>query len=117
MKEYKYPAMANYEYYDLFGTPVKQLILRFLYKHAGKKFSVLDLEKQLNIPSSSLSKALAELNDVGLLERNEEGKFVYYELDNKSAEGFRRIYENLEQVHKWSLQNRRRKKKEGDING
>ena len=109
-EKYKYPALANYKYYDLFGTPVKQFILKFLYQHTGKRFSVLDLERNLNIPSSSLSKALTELNTEGLLKREEEGKYVYYELDNKFVEVFKSIYENLEQVYAWASQNKKRKK-------
>ena len=113
MKEYKYPTIANYEYYNIFGTPVKQLVLKLLYKNTGKKFSLLDLAKELGIPSSSLSKALAELNEAGILEREESGKFVYYELKKEIADEFREIYENLEKVHIWSLQN---KKERGDKN-
>src|SRR3989344_3804553 len=109
MKEYKYPALAKYEYYGIFGTPVKQLVLRFLYQHADKKFSVLDLERELNIPSSSLSKALSELHEFGLLERKKEEKFVYYEIAKKAADDFKKIYDNLEKVYAYSLQNSKRK--------
>lgn len=108
MKEKKYPTIARYKYYQLFGTPVKQLVMQFFTENNNKEFSLQELEKQTGIPSSSLSPALAELRETGLLKGRREGKYVYYSLDKEYANKFTQIYNKLEEVYQLTLKNQKK---------
>ncbi len=113
-KEKKYPSIARYKYYQLFGTPVKQLVMQFFANNGNKRYSLLELEKATEIPSSSLSPALVELKEFGLLESEKEGKYVFYSLSKEFARYFAEIYNKLDEVYQLALKNREvgKKKKE-----
>ncbi|MBI2110761.1 winged helix-turn-helix transcriptional regulator [Candidatus Woesearchaeota archaeon] len=108
MKEKKYPTLMRYKYYELFGTPVKQLVMHFFAEHSGKEFALQELETETGIPSSSLSPALKELKEANLLESKKDGKHIYYSLDKEYANKFTQIYKRLEEVHELTLKNKQK---------
>ena len=110
MKEKKYPSIARYKYYSLFGTPVKQLVMQFFALHGDKEYSLQKLWENTNIPSSSLSPALVELRDVGLLESRKEGKNVFYSLNKEFAKIFSQVYDRLDKVYELTFKKENTKK-------
>lgn len=101
-----YDAYKKYPFSNIFGSVVKQQILKFFTDNPQKEFNVLEISKQMGLNQSSLSKPLTILRKCGLLVSKKEGKFTYYCMEQKYVNPFRIICNMLQGVKKSTINGR-----------
>ena len=94
--------LSNYPFFD---TTVKQKVISFLKEHGGEEFSIKDLNKRLDIATSSLSVTLNDLERQKIVTSRKEKKYKYFSLDDRYASMFQDIFEGLENVYEAALKN------------
>ncbi len=117
MASYKYGVFGKYEFYRIFGTPVKQLLLRFFAEKQNQRLNVLEIQKATDLPGSSVSVALAELEEEGVVDSAKEGKFKYYTLNKKVAEELSDIFQKLDSVYQIALKTKKKRENETQKDG
>lgn len=105
--------MDKTDYQDIIGTKIKQIICDFLKDNPRKRYSTLDLNKELNIAQSSLSVNLNALEKVGILSSEKVGKFKYYWMEEEIAKPLVQAYEHLENTYAMTLERRSKKFRAG----
>lgn len=95
--------------YDFFDTIAKQKIWEFLRENQGKKFSTLDISKQLDMPQSTVNRALNELEELGLLKSETEGKFKFFEPEKKVLEDMNYVFDHLDSLRRFTLEQRKKR--------
>ena len=105
-----YTAYTNYPFSELFGSVVKQQIIKFLTENPDKEFTVLELARALPLNQSSISKPLDSLESSGLLESRKDGKFRYYKMKSRYAEHFHQVYASLRVVQAAALRDKKKDK-------
>ena len=105
-----YIAYKNYPYSDLFGSVVKQQIIKFFTEKPNKEFTVLNISRSLELNQSSISKPLDSLEQSGLLESRKDGKFRYYRMKGKYANHFADVYGHLKVVQAAALRDKQKEK-------
>ena len=105
-----YSAYVNYPFSELFGSVVKQQIIKFLTENPAKEFTVLEIARAISLNQSSISKPLDSLESSGLLESRKEGKFRYYTMREKYARHFQNVYESLRVVQAAALRDKEKNK-------
>ena len=95
--------------YGFFDTIAKQRIWEFLRQAKGKKITTLELSKSLNLPQSTTNRALNELQELGLLRSETEGKFKYFVANSKVVEDIDHAFDYLENVRRFTLEQRKKR--------
>lgn len=114
--DYEYKAYASEGVYQrFFDTIVKQKVLEYFRQNENKKASNKDISEGLKIPTASVNRALHELSDLGVLQSVSEGKFINYSIDPKLKSDFDEIFEGMEKVRRFTLQQRKKQRKEMEV--
>jgi len=95
--------------YDFFDTIAKQKIWEFLRENQGKKFSTLEISKKLDMPQSTVNRALNELEELGLLTSGTEGKFKYFEPEHKVLEDINYVFDHLDNLRRFTLEQKKKR--------
>ena len=95
-----YEAYKKYPFSNIFGSVVKQQILKFFTDNREKEFSVLEISKQIGLNQSSLSRPLTILKNSGILFSKKEGKFTYYRIKQQYINPFWILFNMLRGIKK-----------------
>jgi DNA-binding IclR family transcriptional regulator len=101
----------KYEYDEFFGTGTKQKVLEFFREHPRKQISGKEISREIGIPQSSLSRALIDLESLGIIRSKAGGKFKLFEIDSRVLEWLNQIFNLMEQVRLFTMEQRKDEKR------
>lgn len=93
--------------FDFMETSRKQLILQFFQEHPNERFSTKELADEINIPQSSLSRALNELSEMGFLDWEKEGKYKNYYIEEGMKNVLEKTFDDLQKARTYALERRK----------
>jgi len=102
------------EEYSFITSSRKTKILKFFKDHPGEGYSTKELSRKLEIPQSSLSRALNDLNDMGFLDAKREGKYKLYLMEKDIQKRLDRTFEDLHRARQYALERREEGGSTGD---
>jgi DNA-binding IclR family transcriptional regulator len=88
----------NYPYRAFFGSPVKQMILRFFSEKNPDAISVLDIAKDLQLNQSSVCRPLNQLEEYGMLQSQKKGKARLYTMKEQFVPIFKEVFKSLNEI-------------------
>ena len=100
--------MTKVTTFDFIDNANKQIILQFFRDHPQKRFTTQELSKELEMPKSSLSRALNELDNMGILDSEKEGKKKYYSMDTGMEQRMNTIFDDLQDARHHAMERRKR---------
>lgn len=100
--------MTKARTFDFIDNANKQIILQFFRDHPQKRFTTQDLSEELEMPKSSLSRALNELDNMGILDSEKEGKKKYYSMDTEMEERMETIFDDLQDARRYAMERRKK---------
>ena len=96
--------------FDFFDTTAKQQILEYFRHNKKKKMSTLELSKELNMPQSTINRALNSLEKSGILNSEDQGKFKLFLIEQETAKDMEHVFDYLENVKRFTLEQRKKKR-------